>query len=54
MLVAARRRHRGDCAFDELQEGVLDAEPQIFEARATTPLDFVEIQPERSAHRAEL
>src|SRR5271157_5460044 len=32
MLIAARRRHRGDRAFDELQEGVLDAKPQIFEA----------------------
>src|SRR5208283_5335225 len=32
MLVAALRWHRGDRAFDELQESVLDAEPQIFEA----------------------
>ena len=42
VLIAARRRHRGDRAFDELQESVLDALPQIFEARAT-PLNLVDL-----------
>ena len=32
VLVAALRRHRGDRAFQHLQEGVLDALPQILEA----------------------
>ena len=35
MLIAARRRHRGDRAFEKLEQAVLDALPQIFESRAT-------------------
>ena len=42
MLIAALRWHRGDRAFDELQEALLDAQPQILEARAT-PLDLVDL-----------
>ena len=42
MLIAALRWHRGDRAFENLQESVLDAQPQIFEARAT-PLDLVDL-----------
>ena len=45
MLVAARRRHRGDRAFEHFQEGVLDALPQILEARPARPdfVDFVDV-----------
>ena len=32
MLIAALRWHRGDRAFEHLQQGVLDAQPQILEA----------------------
>src|SRR5208337_2502296 len=42
VLVAALRWHRGDRPFEKLQKDVLDAQPQIFEARAT-PLDFVDL-----------
>ncbi len=48
MLLAALRWHRCDCAFKKFQEGVLDALPQIFVARAT-PLDLVDLVNENDA-----
>ena len=42
VLVVAIRLHRGNRAFEELQEGVLDTLPQILEARATS-LDLVDL-----------
>ena len=48
MLVAALRRHRGDRAFEHLQEGVLDAESHVLEARSAR-LDLVDLVDEDDA-----
>ena len=48
MLVAALWWHRGDRAFENLQEGVLDAQPHVLEPR-TARLDLVDLVDEDDA-----
>ena len=48
MLETALRWHRGDRAFEHFQEGLLDTQTQILEARPA-PLDLVDFVDEDCA-----
>jgi hypothetical protein len=47
-LIAALRWHRGDCAFEHLEQGTLDAKPHVLEAR-TNRTDIVDLIDEQDA-----